>query len=57
MDQEIIKFDDTEIGKYKFHQLENPISIDDIIISNIVVSNKVSFGRKNFKYLIDIYAY
>ena len=57
MDQEIIKFDDTEIGKYKFHQLENPISIDDIIISNIVVSNKVSFGRKNFKYFIDIYAY
>ena len=28
MDKRIIKFDDTEIEKYKFHQHRRPISID-----------------------------
>ena len=29
MDKEIIKFDDTEIKKYKFHLDKSPISIKD----------------------------
>ena len=28
MDKRIIKFDDTKIEKYKFHQHRRPISID-----------------------------
>ena len=30
MDKKIIKFDDTEIEEYEFHQHECPISINDI---------------------------
>ena len=37
MDKKIIKFDDTEIEKYKFHQHKSPISIDNIVMNKIVV--------------------
>ena len=36
----------------KFHQYKRPISIKNIDINNIVVSNKVSFCKKGFKYFI-----
>ena len=45
MDKTVIKFDDTD-EKYKFHKRKSPISID---INEIVVSNNVSFGKKDFK--------
>ena len=45
-----IKFHDTEIEKYKLHQHKSPLFIDNIDISKTVVSNKVSFGKKDFKY-------
>ena len=35
MGKKIIKFVITEIGEYKFHQHENPISINDIDINDI----------------------
>ena len=35
----------------QFHQYKS-ISIDNIDINKIVVSNKVSFGKKDFKYFI-----
>ena len=38
MDKKIIKFDNTEIEKYKFQQHKSPISIDNIDIKKIVVS-------------------
>ena len=44
MDKKIIKFDDNEIEKYKFHQHKTLISINNIDINKIVVSNKVPFG-------------
>ena len=47
-----IKFGDIEIQKQKFHQHKRLISIKNIDINKIVVSNKASFGRKGFKYLI-----
>ena len=47
-----IKFDDIEIKKYKFHQHNRRISIDTIDVNKIVVSNKISFGKNDFKYLI-----
>ena len=45
----IIKFGDIKIQKPKFHQHKRPISIKNIDINEIVVSNKVSFGKKVFK--------
>ena len=65
MDKKIIKFDHTKIEKYKFHSHKSPILIDNIDINTIVVANKVSFGKKDFKYFIgyndakkiDLYAY
>ena len=51
--EKVIKFGDIEIQKQKFHQHKAPISITNIYINKIVVSNKVSFGRKTFKYFID----
>ena len=52
LDKKVIKFDDTEIEKYKFHQNKSPISIDNININKNVVSNEVSFGKKDFKYFV-----
>ena len=45
MDKKIIKFDDTEIDEYKFHQYKSPILINDVDINEIVVSNKFPFGK------------
>ena len=50
MDKKILKFDDTEIEK--FRQYKRPISIDNIDFNKIVVSNKISFDKKDFKYFI-----
>ena len=46
-----IKYDDTEIEEYEFHQYKNPISINDIDINKIVVSNKFPSGKQDFKYM------
>ena len=50
--KEIITLGDTEVKKHKFHQYKGPISINDADISKIVVSNRVRFGKKGFKYFI-----
>ena len=52
MEKTTIKFGDIEIKKQKFYRYERPISIKDIDINKIVASNKVSFGKKGFKYFI-----
>ena len=52
MSKEIIKFDNTEIEKHKFHQHKNPISMYYVDINKIVVSSKFSLGKKGFKYFI-----
>ena len=38
MDIKIIKFDDTEIEKYKFHQYKSPISLLIKMILNILLA-------------------
>ena len=43
MENRIIKFDDMEIKKLKFHQHTRPASIKNININKILVSNKVAF--------------
>ena len=45
-------FGNIKVEKHKFHQHKNPISIYDINIGRIVVSNKVLFLKKCFKYFI-----
>ena len=65
MDKTRIKFGDTEVKKQKIHQDKCPISINNVDINKIVVSNKVFFDKKGFKYFIgykdakkkDLYAY
>ena len=52
MDKKIIKFDDTEIEEYKFHQNKSPISINDIHINKMIISNKLPCGKQDFKYFI-----
>ena len=46
MENTVLKFDDIEIEKQKFHQDKIPISIKNIDINKIVVSDKVSLGKK-----------
>ena len=50
MGKEIIAFGNIEVEKQKCHQHENPRSIYDVNINRIIVSNKVPFGKKGFKY-------
>ena len=38
--------------KKKFHQHKRPVWIKNLDINKIVVCNKVSFGKKGFKYFI-----
>ena len=54
MEKTIIKSGDIEIEKQKFHQHKRPILINNIDINKIVVSNKVSFGKKGFEYFMRI---
>ena len=42
------KSDDAEIEKQKFQQSKNPMYINNIDITEIVVSNKFSFSKKRF---------
>ena len=49
IEKTIIKFGDIEIEKQKLHQHKRPISRKNIDFNKIVVSNKVSFGKKKKK--------
>ena len=52
MDKKIIKFDDTETEKFKFHQHKSTNLIDNIDVNKIVIPNKFSFSKKDFKHFI-----
>ena len=52
MSNKIIKIDDTEIEEYKFHQHKSPISINNIDINEIVLSNKFPFNKQDVKYFL-----
>ena len=47
---QIIEFGRTE--KHKFYYHKNTILIDDININKVILSKKISFGKKGFKYFI-----
>ena len=48
MDKKIIKFDEIEIEKYEFYQYKSLISINEIDVDKIAVSNKFPFGKQYF---------
>ena len=52
MNKNLIMFGDIKIEKRKFHGHKNPILIDDVDIDKKLISNKVSFSEKNYKYFI-----
>ena len=52
INENIVKFDDIEIEECEFCQHKNPILINDIDVNKIVVSNKLPFVKKDFKYFI-----
>ena len=52
MGKEILTFGDTEIKKIKFYRHKSPIFLKDVDIEKVLVSNKISFGEKNYNYFI-----
>ena len=52
MGKEIMTFGDIEVQKYKFCQSKSPVSINDVDISKIVVSNRILFAERGFKYFV-----
>ena len=41
-----------KLTKYESHQHKSPISIKNVDINKILVSNKFPFGKQDFKYFI-----
>ena len=52
MYKQIIKLENTEIEESKFHRKESAISTNDVDINKTLVSNKLPFGKQDFKYFI-----
>ena len=53
MDKEILTFGDIEIEKNKFYCNNTLIFLKDVDIEKMLVSNKISFGEKSYKYFLD----
>ena len=51
MGEEILTFGDVQIEKNKFYHHKTPIFVKGVYIE-VLVSNKISFGEKNYKYFI-----
>ena len=47
MGKEILTSVVIEIEKNKFYRHKSPISLKDVDIGKVLVSNKISFGKKN----------
>ena len=52
MGKEILTFEDIEIEKNKFYRHKTPAFWGDVDIEKSLVSNKISFDEKNYKYFI-----
>ena len=50
MGKEILTFCNIEIEKNKFYCHKTPIILGDVDIEKVLVSKKISFGEKNYKY-------
>ena len=51
MGKENLRFGDIEIEKHKFYLDENPVSLEHVDIENLIVSKKISSGRKKLQIL------
>ena len=51
MGKETLTFGNIEIEKNKFYCHKNPNFLKDIDIEKVLVSNKIYFGEKQYKYL------
>ena len=52
MGKEILTFGYIETEKNKFYHHKSPIFLKDVDIEKVLVSNKISFGEKNYKNLV-----
>ena len=52
MGKEILTFGDIKIEKNKFYRNKTSIFLKDVDTEKVLVSNKISFGEKNYKYFI-----
>ena len=50
MDKEILTFGNIDIEKNKLYRHKTPIFLGDVDIEKVLVSKKISFGEKNYKY-------
>ena len=50
--KEFFTFWDIEIEKNRFYRNKTPIFFKDVDIEKVLVSNKISFGDKNYKYFV-----
>ena len=55
MGKEFLPFGHIEIEKNKFYSHKTPIFLGDVDIEKVLVSNKISFGGKNYKYFISYF--
>ena len=52
MGKEILAFGNVEIEKDKFYRHKGRIFLEGVDIEKVLVSKKIYFGEKNYKYLI-----
>ena len=52
MGKKILTFDDIEIERNKFYHHKGPTFLEDADIEKQLISNKISFGEKSYKYFI-----
>ena len=53
MGEEILTFGDIEIENDKFYRHKSPALLREVDTEKVLVSNKIPFGEKNYKYFID----
>ena len=52
MGKRIITFGKIEIEKHKFYHYKNSTFLKDVDIDNLLISNKISSSKKNYKNFI-----
>ena len=52
MGKEILMFEDIEIRKNKFYRNKPPIFLKNVDTEKALISNKISFVEKNYKFFI-----
>ena len=52
MGKEMLKFGHIEIEENNFYRNKTPIFLKDADVEKVLISNKISFCQKNYKYFI-----